>query len=514
MQGSGVYSESFWTVFDSITTANTRTPVGLVWVAWTRIANVTNYATVGSSIIGGTDIIAGSDVATINNADAFQYYDETDNVLRIEYERTLIEPLGGMSIAIADVVLDNTDLRFTPDHNATIGTALRPNRPMKIFIGFKVNGTDRVIPIIEGVTLQPREDKTSRTVTITAFDYLRWLNEKAQETAIYTNQRSDQIIADILARAGVGSSSYSLDQGLNTVGFAWFEKGDTAGERIRKLVEAEEGIFYQDETGILRFENRDKYSKVPFISNVWTIKPEDIIEWRQDYSNKIINRVIVAGSPRSVKDETEIWRDGVEEPLPAGATTTIWANFDDPASTITNPAATTDYTVFTGAAGTGTDITSDVSIVVTSFTKAAKLEISNANGSAGLMNFLRLRGTPATVDYQVKEVFQDTNSISDYNENQVQIENEFIDNKIFAASMAQNVVRRHRNPTENIILTVKGIPQLQLRDRIRIYDQDLVDRLGSNNYKDYRLLKIQGVLEGGGFIQKLYLRQVTSNEGL
>ena len=45
---------------------------------------------------------------------------------------------------------------------------------------------------------------------------------------------SQQIIEDILSRAGVGSSNYALDQGLNTVGFAWFEKGQTAGE-IRKM---------------------------------------------------------------------------------------------------------------------------------------------------------------------------------------------------------------------------------------------------------------------------------------
>src|SRR3990167_4800435 len=281
MQGSGISSLAIWTPFDSITTANVRQPIGICWIAWTRIANVTNYATVGTSLVGGTDIIQGTDVSSINNADAFEYFDESDRVIRIEYERELIEPLGGLSIGMCDIVLDNTDLRFTPDKNATIGTALRPNRPLKIFIGFRVQGQDKVIPIIEGLTLQPKEDKIRRTVKISAYDYLRWLNQKPQETAVYTNQRSDQIIADILSRAGVGTTNYSLDQGLNTVGFAWFEKGDTAGERIRKLVEAEEGIFFQDETGILRFENRDKYSKAPYNAVIWTIEADDIIAWKQ-----------------------------------------------------------------------------------------------------------------------------------------------------------------------------------------------------------------------------------------
>lgn len=508
MQSRGISSEAIWTAFDSITTANVRQTIGLCWIAWTRIANVTNYATIGSSVINGSDILAGTDVATINNADAFQYFDESARVIRIEYERTLLEPLGGMSIAIADVVLDNSDLRFTPDKNATIGTALRPNRPMKIFIGFRVQGQEKVIPIIEGLTLQPKEDKLRRTVSVTAYDYLRWLNEKAQETAIYQNQRTDEIIADILSRAGVGSSNYALDQGLNTVGFAWFEKGDTAGERIKKLVEAEEGIFYQDETGVLRFENRDKYSKTPYNSVVWTIDSDDILDWKQDESSDIINRAIIKGAPRSVKGESEIWRDGIEEEVNPGQTIEIWANFDDPTSSITAPVATTDITAFTATAGGGSNITADIDIVLTSFTKAAKLEITNNNGSKAYINFLRLRGTPATVDYEVEEIFQDTNSIADYNENQIEVANEYIDDKNFAAEMAQNIVRRHKNPTESIIISVRGIPQLQLRDQVRVYDMDI------SAYKNYRVIKIQGTLDAGSFTQRLYLRLITSSEAL
>ncbi len=142
MLGSGISSEAIWTPFDSITTATIRPVRARVYVSWTRQASVTNYAVVGSSVVGGTDIVQGSGDLGINEADQFDYFDETDNVIRIEYERHLIEPLGGFSMAIADVVLDNTSLRFTPNYNATIGTALRPNRPLKLFIGFKSDSVD------------------------------------------------------------------------------------------------------------------------------------------------------------------------------------------------------------------------------------------------------------------------------------------------------------------------------------------------------------------------------------
>ena len=464
---------------------------------------------VGSSLVGGFDVIQGLGKPGINEADSFSYFDETDRVIRLEYERHLIEPLGGTSIAMADVVLDNTDLRFTPDHNSTIGTALKTNRPFKMFIGFQVQGQIKTIPIIEGLTLQPKEDKIKRTVSISVNDFMKSLNEKPQETTIYTDQRSDEIIEDILSRAGVGSNSYALDQGFNTVGFAWFEKGQTAGDRIRKLCEAEEATFYQDEMGILRFENRDKYSQAPYNTYCWTIEPDDILEWEQEVNSEIINRVIVMGAPRSVKGEVEVWRDGVEEEIDGnGGTLTIWAQFEDPVSGLTSPVDTTDFEAFTGAGGSGSDITEDVEFVLTSFTKTAKLVITNNNASKAYLYSLRLRGTPATVDYEISEVYEDDSSVEEYNEHQKEIDNEFIDKRVFARNMAKNIVLRHKDPIGVLKLKVRGIPQLQLRDQVRVKDNDM------STYTNYRVIGIQGVFEPGSFTQMLVLREVTTNEKL
>lgn len=508
MLGPGISSESSWTAFASLTTATVRPIKAKVLISWNRIVDTTAYAVIGSSVVSGTDILQGAGEFAINQADSYQYFDETDRVIRIEYERNLIEPLGGTSIAMADIVLDNTDLRFTPTHNATIGTAIKPNRPIKIFIGFEVQGQEKLIPIIEGLSLQPKEDKNARTLTITVYDFMKFLNEKPLETSIYQNQRSDEIIEDILAGAGVGSANYQLDQGLNTVGFAWFEKGDTAGDRIKALCEAEEAIFYQDETGVLRYENRDKYSKAPHNSVVWTIEADEILNWAQDYSSQIVNRVIVSGSPRSVKGEAEIWRDGVEEEIPAGQSITIWANFQDPVSSLTSPSATTDYTAYSISGGTGTNLTASVSIVTTTFAKSAKMVITNASGSTAYMNYLRIRGLPATVDYELTEIFQDTSSIGTYNEYQKKIDNPYIDSKTFARSIAQNMVRRYKDPNNIIRLTVRGIPHLQLRDQVRVYDQDIA------TYENYRVISIQGKYENGSFIQVLRLREISSNEQL
>jgi len=225
-------------------------------------------------------------------------------------------------------------------------------------------------------------------------------------------------------------------------------------------------------------------------------------------SSKIINRVLISGKPRSVKETAEVWRNGVEEEIPAGTTVEVWASFQDPVTSFETMLANTDYTAFTATGGGGSDITGSISIVVTPFAKAAKLSITNANGSNAFLNLLRLRGTPATVDYEIQEVFQDTLSISDFNVQQVEIENDFIDDVDFAASMAQNLVRRYKNPNKLLKIQIRGIPHLQLRDKVSIRDIDL------NTTKAYRVIGIQGVLESGGFTQTLTLREITSAEAL
>ena len=88
------------------------------------------------------------------------------------------------------------------------------------------------------------------------------------------------------------------------------------------------------------------------------------------------------------------------------------------------------------------------------------------------------------------------------------IDNQFIDKQSFAANMAQNIVRRHKDANDVLRLRIRGIPQLQLRDQVRVKDQDL------GTYTNYRVIAIQGVFEAGSFIQELRLRNITSNEAL
>jgi len=504
--GSGKSSLAIWTAFDNAVTSWFRVLRHSLKISWKRVKDDTvAFATVGTSVVGGIDLIQGQETA-VTEPDYYTYFDETENAVRIEYDRQLIEPIGGISIALMDIVLDNSTLRFTPDKNATIGTALIPNRPINAHIGLRIESRNVTIPIFKGLTRTPRENKGNRTVSIGCLDYVKYLDEYTVDAGTYTGKRSDEIIEDILTSVGFGVTQFDLETGLNTIGFAWFDKDKTAGARIRQICEAEDAMFYQDEEGVLRFETRRAPQFLPYGTKVWNIDPSDIILWEDDESTVLINKCIVKANPREVQTLQVIWTDVQEEEIEAGESITVWANLEDPASAITTPADTTDYTAFTATGGGGADITSDISIVTSKFAQDAKLVITNNNASKAYINFLQLRGTPAIVVGEILEVNEDASSINKFDESQFIIQNDLIDTSSFAAYLAKVTVEKYSSPTRKIKLTIQGLPQIQLRDRIQVTDQDL----GTST--DYRLMRIQGSFSGGLFTQKLYLREITATE--
>lgn len=502
--GPGKSSAAIWTPFQTEVTAETRYPRHSVQVAWTRIKdNSLSFFTIGTSSIGGPDIIQGQ-LSVITEPDKFQYFDESERVIAIYYDRVHREPLGSFTFATGNVVFDNTTKRFTPNINDTIGTALKRQRPIKIFTGLRVLSQDKILPRLYGLTETPRENKNDRSVSVDVFDYISYINDYELESAMYADQTSDEIISQILQDVGFTTDQFELDTGLNTIGFAWFAKGETAGERIRKIVEAEEGHFYQDEEGLLRFDNRRKFNNLQ--KSVWSINKEDILEWQTDESSPIINRCIVKAKPREVQSTVEIWNSGAVIEVGHNDSLEVWASFDNPVTAITDPVATTDYLVNTESDGSGTNVTGDVSISITKFTQDAKLIITNNYGGPIFVTFLRLRGTPATIVSEIEELYEDTDSEENYGRQQLIVENDFIDSESFAYYLARTLVRKYKDPLKRVRVTVRAIPHLQIKDFVSLEDMD------TGVKGNYRVMRIQGRMTDTEFIQVLTLREINDLE--
>lgn len=504
MLGSAKSSENIWTVFDTQTTAATRYPRHLLEIAWTRVKdNDIDFAVVGTSVVNGIDIVQGQ-LNVLTEPDKFRYYDETERAVQLHYDRKAEEPLGGFTYTIGDVILENTTKRFSWGVSNTIGTSLKPYRPLKMFMGFRVQNQDKLLPTLYGLTDKIKEERSGRSASLGVFDYISYIDEYELESTMYVSQTADQIIADILNTIGFTSSQYSLDTGLNTIGFAWFQKGDKAGERIRKIVEAEEGHFYQDEEGLLRFANRRNYSLNA--TPVWTINKEDMLNYEEDESVKIINRVRVKAKPREVQAITEIWKNGFVIELAAGQTKEIWADFENPASDITTPTSTIDYTANSASDSSGSDVTSDLDLTIDKLVKNAKLTLENTSISTIYVDFLRLRGTPATIVSEIEEMYEDTSSSENYGRKEVVIENDFIDDTSFAYYLARAIVRRYKDPQRKYRISINAAPQLQVKDVVSVQDMD------TNSYSNYRIMRIEGHMTPFNFTQTLTVREINEFE--
>lgn len=485
--------QSIVTPLEAVLTADQRLLSIVVRASWLKVADLsTVFATVGSSLVNGPDLVAGGSLV-ITNADLFSYFDESEYAMRLDYDRRLDEPRGGVSFAVANVLLDNIDGRFTPNKNATIGTAIEARRPFKMSLGFHAGGAARHAQIISGLTSnRPKLGRTNKTVEVEIFDYITFIDNADLASAIYLNQRSDQIIETILTDLGFGSSQYSLDTGLNTIPFAWFDKNKSAGKRIREICEAEEAHFYQDENGILRFENRNHYNNYPHQLVQRTIDSGDILHDEDDDSTRIINRAIVISKPRKVDASVSvIWTNSQVFSIEPGQTSTIWAAFYDdqggnsplPISEITTPASATDYTGNAAADGSGADRTANLSLSVTNFVESAKIEITNNHAATVHVTLLQLRGKAARVTQAIQAISEDETSINKFEPQEYTLENNLIQSSTVAATIAANLKNKYAYPMQRRKIKIPGIPHLQLKDLVEVINPNPENLIRNSSFE-------------------------------
>ncbi len=450
--------------------------------------------TIGVSLIGGVDTIAGSSGAN-SLWTKYQYTDESTNLLSLSYERGLNLPEGGLVKGIADIKLDNTSMRYTPRYaggNAEIFTAVGlPGRPFVINAGFNYGGIDNTIPQFVGLTSKaPQIDSRDRTADFAGEDFIGYIqNSYVDKTAMFTAQRTDVLLASALANLGFSTAQYDLDTGINIVQFGLFETGLKWGDYIDQLVKAENGHFYQDETGILKFENRQHWAQYPYFNIQRVIATSQVINQLLPSTDHIINVVEVKGSPRDVTTDTEpIWGatgyagSGVVT-LPVGDTE-VWASYNDPIFSITTPVPngtigqTSYYVANTLSDVTGSDMTPFVVLKsIVNFAQSSKMVFTNISGSTIFLTTLEIWGRPArkTGDIYYKEKV--SSSITAFGEQILTVTNDYIQDSTWAQSLAGIILHDFARPENITSLTIRAIPELQMGDLIswqgrywRIYD--------------------------------------------
>lgn len=455
-----------WTAEERDTT---RKIVGSAQVAWKKTFTSTiRIFTIGVSTIGGKDVI-GSSGGVISDWNRYQYQDESSRLTGMSYERSLQIPIGGVAKAMAEVNLDNTSNRYTPRQmggSSELFTAVsKPRRPIILNAGFNYGGVDQTIPQFVGVTTKtPVSSMREKTTRLQADDFLGFLqNRYVDDSSMFTGLRTDQVIENILQNLGYGTAQYSLDYGIQVVPFGLFEVGTKYLDIINKLVQAENGHFYQDEAGILRFENRQHWDASPYNQVQRVLQTSQVIDAKAPEDSYIINVVEVKSKPRAKQPNQLVFTLSGTKELTAAGNTEIFINFDDPMLSIDNPV----YVANTLSDGTGTDITSSVTLKSFSkFAKSCKIVLSTNLPGGGYITAMTLYGRPAKVSKDIYTRLQDDSSVTAYEERPYIIENDYIQSQDWANSFAQMVLNDYSNVENLQEIVIRALPELQMGDLV------------------------------------------------
>lgn len=459
--------------------------------------------TIGSSTIGGNDII-GSNPGSIGSPGIYKYFDESDYVTALSWERGLNIPLGGLTKAMAEVRLDNTSGRFLPSYmggHSELYTAIQPRKPVIISAGFNYGGVDHVVPQFAGLISEiPQVNKRLGEVQIKASDYQTYFENKyIDTTAMYTGQRTDALIESFLSQAGMTTAQYNLDQGIETIEFLIAPAGSKMADVINQIVQAENGHFYQDEEGKFRFENRQHYQNAPYNSVVQTIYTADVVDaYISNLSGQhLVNVVEVRGNPLSKQAETTIYTQSGAIELGIGDNE-VFIEFPNPVLQADNPV----YVANSKQDGTGVNVTSNVTRKnAFVFAQSAKYTFTNSSGNVAYITSLTVDGRQATPRYENGIYYrsQDDSSVTAYQEQILSIDNDYIQSQDWAASYANLILSSYSDPENLQTIVIRAKPHLQLGDLI------------SWQGRSWRVYDIKSKLDASeGFLQEVSLLQANT----
>lgn len=457
-------------------------------ISWHKQSTLGNKAfTIGVSLIGGNDII-GANPGAIGSPSNYKYFDESAYVTRLSWERGLNMPTGGLTEALAEVSLDNTSGRFTPRYmggNSELYTAILPGRPITINAGFNYNGVNQILPHFAGVVnKQPAVDINERLVTIQAGDYIDYFQNKyVDKDIMFTAQRTDQVMTTLASQLGMNTAQYDFDTGINIIPFGLIPVGSKFSDIFGSLAEAELGHVYQDETGVFKFRNRQWGSSSPFNTVQRIISTSQVISAQAPNADHIINVVEVNAGVRTKQPLQVVFTLSTPLELTALGDNELLISFDDPILQLITPTLA-DWVANVISDGSGADITSKVSLKsIDVFAQAAKLVFHNTSSLGGFLTSLTLHGRPAKVSYDLYYRAQDDSSVTVYNEQPLQINNDYISDPTWVRSLTQMILNDYSNPENLQVITIRAIPELQLFDLVswqgrywRIYNiRDNVD---------------------------------------
>ena len=407
------------------------------------------------------------------------YDDITNDVKHTTVRRGRSSELGIAEAGTLELRVNDSNGKYSPENiTSPLHGLLLPRRQVK-FEG-SLGGTISIFyGYLEKIT--PHPQLSEQDTYIYAIDGLDFLSRAEISSTLYKNQLTGVLIGHILDNAGWSATARDINTGQLTVPLGYWQNSN-ALNAIHELEKSEfEAFAYIDHAGNFKYEDgafRDAAACAATFNNNY----QDLKYTLE--AKSIYNEIRVEVRKCELQPQLEIWRLEEEPTIANGVTKTFWASFEDLADSIVTPVATTDYQAWTGAGGTGTDKTADISIVTTKFAQSAKLEVTNNTGVTVYLYLLKLRGELYDMQSSITVKAEDAgvgSSQAKYQKRTLTLASKFLTNVAIAQTYADNALAKYKDPSPDISLTLIATMEgagdelihRQISDKIRVINTKL-----------------------------------------
>ena len=418
--------------------------------------------------------------------------------------RDYASALQGRSVAgKLTATLINTDGKYSPSNTSSALTGnILPGRSIKLQAGSGSFPYTFPIAFNGGVRWQGKLDRIKpspaalgrKTATLTAFGTLGYLNQFETQLASQTDRRTDQAVGDILDDVGwTEAGDRDLDTGQTTISRFWIS-GKKTIDALRLVEEAEAGFVKESKSGQVAFENRyHRLTQAASTTSQATFSDaggaahtfEQIAQ--ADPLSTIVNHVEATARTFDTASIAVLWthpETGAASPtLAPGESKTFEAEYPNPdagnnameVDTWTTPAATTDFLLNSASDGTGTNLTSDITVTQSKTAERMAITLANsATGSDGYVTKLQARGTAvSTKNPCIVRAIDDT-SQGIYGERKYVAKTKFIPTTSEAQDWCDYHAAIYGSPTNILTMTIPASAQGNIGQAL---SRDLSDRI-------------------------------------
>lgn len=374
------------------------------------------------------------------------------DVLRASWERSVADMFRPLDTDQALFQLDNIDGAYSPKKNAN----MVPGKRIKFSATYSGSSYGLYSGRIREIKQTPGFG--NQTALIEAMNEVDRIKRTQLTTPLFTNINAGSLFTEIMTRCAV--ASFSCEALSDTIPFAWY-KDRPADDALFELVQSGNYKLYMDGNGTVQMKGR--YFGA-FDDSVASL--DSWLELQYALSpDSVVNEVKINGQPRMAA--TSIATLGhIPGPItiPASSSIGLWLAYIDPlepsqvtpAQSVVTPVSSTDLYFAANSDGTGTNLTSGVSLSFTAFGSTAVATLTNGNGSPGWVTRFQVRGYPVLRAGQIGIRVDDSSSQAVYGRQALELANLLVQDYSYLRNLASYIKDERKNPRDDVTYARKN----------------------------------------------------------